>query len=172
MLNKINCECSVSTSHRDPDCHLLDLFVRLLTPLEILISLHRAKRARQALQRIAENTPNLSTSRPEQNLYQQLRHLVLGRSPLPVCLPTMDALGGWLGPMNFLQGRIFFFRPIPEPRQAPPKLLPTHDCKSPNPLLNTPTHSRVRRKPAPRRSCSGRFLKRALFVRRASAYPR
>jgi len=28
----------------------------------------------------------------------------------------MDALGGWLGPMNFLQGRIFFSGPPRAPR--------------------------------------------------------
>jgi hypothetical protein len=37
LLNKINRQCTISKSPCDLDCHLLDSFVKLLTPLEILI---------------------------------------------------------------------------------------------------------------------------------------
>jgi hypothetical protein len=37
LPNKINVECTTSTSRCDQYCHLLDLFVSPLTPLETLI---------------------------------------------------------------------------------------------------------------------------------------
>ena len=85
LLNKINVECTTSTSRCDQYCHLLDLFVSLLTPLEILIFTplrESGPRSRPANHRKHREFIDPSAL---PNPYQQLRHLVLGHDPPTSC---------------------------------------------------------------------------------------